>query len=138
MLQKHAVVSAALPRTLACLVHVVPLLLQDARISDALCCSAVAEASHASKSDAAKSDAAATAHKASASNGIPRKLEKAPSLRKQAHVGSHLQQKQQQHQQQRQSQPSQTPELPWYDEEMPVWSWRDDHGTTQARTAPAC
>ena len=94
------------------------------------CCviAAVAEASHA-----AKADAAATALKASASNGIPRKLEKAPSLRKQAHVGSHLQQKQQQ---QQQSQRQQQLALPWYDEDTPVWSWLDDSGKTQVCTGP--
>jgi len=86
-----------------------------------------AEASHA-----ANSDAAATGRKASASNGVPRKLAKAPSLRKQAHVGSHLQQNQ--HQQQ--SQKPEQPELPWYDEVTPVWSWRDDNSTTQVRAAP--
>ena len=121
--QIYTVESASSPRTLG-LLQVFGLLLVPATSSAGYAVDAVAEASYT-----AKTDAAGTARKAAASDGVPRKLAKAPSLRKQAHVGSHLQQKQ--HQQQLRQ-----PELPWYDEDTLVWSWRDDNGMTQVRAVP--
>lgn len=80
----------------------------------------------ADASQAAKTDAAASARTASA-NGVPRKGSKAPSLRQQAHVRSHQQQQEQQKQQQLEQ------ELPWYDDDTAVWTWKDDRGNMQVR-----
>ena len=54
------------------------------------------------------------------------------SLRQQAHLRSHQQQQKQQQQVQKHQQQQ---ELPWYDEDTPVWGWTDQNGNKQVSTA---